>query len=192
MFGKGQADIPHMSLDEVAVRLGDPRILKVVKGFKERSASIKRVILVMLILAWTVFWKSRAPDEHSHSGDTLWLEGTSLFPWVFALTLLSLAWAAFVWWGDKEPPDWVEKSGAVANYVGIWLMLHEGWDIAISTITFLPLATIVLGARFSRKIFYLGLAFSVVLLGTAAPPGYWAARPAFIPFALILLIGRSR
>lgn len=179
----------YRSLDDVARRLQDDRIDRIAKGYKERRVSITRVVLSGLILAWSVFWMRRAPTGHSHEGGTLWLEGAHVYPWALGIFIASSAWMFFVRQRKEDPSEWMEAAGAVANYVVLWLLLSKGWNISISTITLLPLASIVIGTRYGRRAFYGGMLLSVILLGTAAPHGYWLARPAFIPFALVLLIG---
>lgn len=186
---KKQPTDHYMSLDEVAQRLHDVRINRIVRGYKERRVSIIRAVLIGLVVAWAAFWMLQVPAKGSYKGGTLWIEGARLFPWALSMFVLSVLWSGFIWWRNREPAQWMEKGGAIANYIGIWVMLNQGWNIAISIITLLPLASIVIGARFGRRAFYVGMVLSLVLLGTAAPPGYWGARPAFIPFALVLLIG---
>lgn len=183
-----RAQLERLSLDEVAKRLRHERISKVAESYRERSASTRRLILAVLLLGWTVFWMVRAPSANAHEGGTLWIEARHLFPWMAGLVLANAVWCIYVCLKDDEAP-WREAFGAIGTYLGIWIVLHNGWNIAISTITFLPLTTIVVGTRFSRRAFYGAMVLSIVLLGTAAPQGYWVVRPAFIPFALILLIG---
>lgn len=180
--------LERLSLDEVARRLRHERISKVAESYRERSASLRRLILGILLLGWTAFWMVRVPTATSHEGGTLWIEARHLFPWMAGLVLVNAAWCIYLSLRTDEAP-WREAFGAIGTYLGIWIVLANGWNIAISTITFLPLTTIVVGTRFSRRAFYGAMVLSIVLLGTAAPSGYWGARPAFIPFALILLIG---
>jgi two-component system sensor histidine kinase RpfC len=47
----------------------------------------------------------------------------------------------------------------------------------------------MVGTRFGRRMFFAFMAGSVLVLGLAAPPHYWVDRPAFVPFALVLLVG---
>lgn len=174
-----------MSLPQVALRLRNERIDKVVAGYSECSMSVKRVGLMMLVLAWTFYWAHSAP----HRGSDLLSEARTLMPWVIGLFMASLVWAIYLRLNRSKHGDWVEVVGAVANYLAIGLMLNKGWNITISIITIMPLATIVIGARYNRRAFIVAMIGSVALLGFAAPPGYWGARPAFIPFAVILLVG---
>ena len=174
-----------MSLPQVALRLRNDRIDKVVAGYSERSVSVKRVALMMLLFAWTFYWAHSAPRR----GSDLLNEARTLMPWVSGCFLACMAWAIYLRLPQNKPRDWMEVVGAAANYLAIGLMLSKGWNITISIITIMPLATIVIGARYNRTAFFVAMLGSVALLGFAAPPGYWGARPAFIPFALILLIG---
>lgn len=179
----------YISLDDVARRLHDEHIDRIAKGYKERRVSIIRVVLSGLILAWAVFWMLQKPIKNSHDGSTLWIEGAHIFPWALGIFLVNSVWMLYVRWRKEEPSEWMEGCAAIANYIALWILLSEGWNISISTITLLPLASIVNGTRYGRKTFYAGMVLSVILLGTAAPHGYWLTRPAFIPFALVLLIG---
>jgi len=178
----------YTSLDDVARRLHDERVDRIAQGYKERRVSVIRVVLTGLILAWAALWMLMKPKAWHDKGD-LWIEAAHLFPWALGIFVACAAWVIYLQLQREEPSEWMEKGGAVANYVGIWILLSQGWNIAISMITLLPLSSIVIGTRFGRKVFYAGMVLSVILLGTAAPKGYWLARPAFVPFALILLIG---
>ncbi|HET6807108.1 MAG TPA: hybrid sensor histidine kinase/response regulator [Frateuria sp.] len=174
------------SLESVAHRLRDRRIDAVVASFKENRGAPRRVVWMLLVFAWTVFWLRAAPEQ---PGGTLWIEARRALPWAAGLLLSSIAWAGWVWAQDRPTSERQDKIAALADYAAIFLLLKAGWNLSISLITLLPLATIVAGARFSRRMFHGAMLLSVVLLFFAAPPGYWTARPAFVPFALVLLVG---
>ena len=175
------------SLDDLARRLKSPRVDRAVSGYSESNVSFKRVLAAGVILLWTAVWAYGGIAQPRTS--SLATEAHHLMPWISVLFLGSVVWALYIRRLGKPPTPAMEIAGTAGNYVGIGLMLHMGWNVAIAAITFLPLASIVMGARFSRRIFHVAIAGSLVLLGVAAPDGYWVARPAFIPFAIVLLVG---
>ncbi len=175
------------SLRQIAQRLANQRLDRVVAGYGERQASLRRVGFLVLVALWTVWWARFAGPPSQ--GNTLPLEAARLLPWVPLLLWLAIAWAAGIRRGWIPDGDRVDTAGAIANVLGIGLMLHLAWNISISMIAVLPFTTILVGARLGRRAFLACMASTVLVVGLAAPPGYWAVRPAFIPFALLLLCG---
>lgn len=178
---------PSTSLRQIAQRLANERLDRVVAGYGERQASLRRVGFLVLVSLWTVWWARYAGPPSQ--GNTLPLEAARLLPWVPLLLWLAIAWAVGMRQGWIPDGDRVDTAGAIANVLGIGLMLHLAWNISISMIAVLPFTTILVGARLGRRAFLACMASTVLVVGLAAPPGYWAVRPAFIPFALLLLCG---
>ncbi|MEW5833834.1 MAG: ATP-binding protein [Pseudomonadota bacterium] len=178
---------PSTSLRQIARRLSNERLDRVVAGYGERQASPRRVGFLVLVSLWTVWWARFAGPPSQNN--TLPLEAARLLPWVPLLLWLSIVWAAGIRRGWIPDGDRIDTAGAIANVLGIGLMLHLAWNISISMIAVLPFTTILVGARMGRRAFLACMASTVLVVGLAAPPGYWVVRPAFIPFALLLLCG---
>ncbi|MBU6248459.1 MAG: response regulator [Xanthomonadaceae bacterium] len=181
---------PHAattSLREIARRLANQRLDRVVAGYGERQASLRRVAFLAVVALWTLWWARLAGPPSQDN--TLPLEAARLLPWTPLLLWLAVSWAIGIrrrWIPEGDRSD---TAGAMANVLGIGLMLHLAWNISISMIAVLPFTTILVGARLGRRAFLACMASTVLVVGLAAPAGYWAVRPAFIPFALLLLCG---
>jgi len=181
------APAPSTSLRQIARRLSNERLDRVVAGYGERQASLRRVGFLVLVSMWTFWWAWLAGPPSQ--GNTLPVEAARLAPWVPLLLWLAIVWAAGIRRGWIPDGDRVDTAGAIANVLGIGLMLHLAWNISISMIAVLPFTTILVGARMGRRAFLACMASTVLVVALAAPAGYWVARPAFIPFALLLLCG---
>lgn len=175
------------SLREIAQELGSPALNRIVAGYGEHHASIRRVLFMLLVTAWTIFWARFAGPATARN--TLPIEAARLLPWVPALLWIAIAWATAIRLQWIRSGDLVDALGSIANVVGIGVMLHAAWNISISMIAVLPFTTILVGGRLGRRAFYACMAATVLVVGIAAPSGYWVSRPAFIPFALLLLCG---
>lgn len=193
------AHAPHaartMSLVEVAERLRNPRVDRVVAGYREIQVSVKRSVLLLIICMWSLFWRQGAiprPADGGYNlplGKVLPIEAVQVIPWVLTFLVVSVVWMVLLRTGRLRQTGWTDVAGAVANFVGIWVMLMLAWNLTIATITLLPLSSIIIGARFRRSAFVASMIASVVIVGVAAPPNYWTTRPAFGVFALVLLVG---
>ncbi|HEU4669238.1 MAG TPA: ATP-binding protein [Dyella sp.] len=175
------------SLRQIAKRLANERLDRVVAGYGERQASLRRVGFLVLVSLWTLWWARFAGPPSQNN--TLPIEADRMLPWVPLLLWLAIVWAAGIRRGWIAEGDRIDTAGAIANVLGIGLMLNLAWNISISMIAVLPFTTILVGARLGRRAFLACMASTVLVVGLAAPAGYWAVRPAFIPFALLLLCG---
>lgn len=175
------------SLRAIAQELGSPALNRIVAGYGEHDASIRRVLFMLLVTAWTIFWARFAGPATARN--TLPIEAARLLPWVPALLWIAIAWAVAIRRRWIRSGELVDALGSIANVVGIGVMLHAAWNISISMIAVLPFTTILVGGRLGKRAFYACMAATVLVVGVAAPSGYWVSRPAFIPFALLLLCG---
>ncbi|MGN2242768.1 ATP-binding protein [Frateuria sp. GZRR33] len=183
----GTAEAPPSSLRVIAQRLRDGRLARLVASYGEYHVSVRRALLLALTLLWCLYWQYLAGP--SHSKIALTREALLLRPWAGLFFALSLAWMAAVRLRVVRTTELVDGIGAAMNVLGIGVLLSLAWNLCISMITLLPLATIMVGTRFGRRMFFVFMAGSVLVLGMAAPPHYWVDRPAFVPFALVLLVG---
>ena len=183
----GTAEAPPSSLRVIAQRLRDGRLARLVASYGEYHVSVRRVLLLALTILWCLYWQYLAGP--SHSRQVLSHEASLLRPWAELCFTLSLAWMGAVRLRVVRTTEVVDGTGAAVNVLGIGVLLGLAWNLCISMITLLPLATIMVGTRFGRGMFFGFMAGSLLVLGLAAPPHYWVDRPAFIPFALVLLVG---
>ncbi|MGN6281282.1 ATP-binding protein [Frateuria sp.] len=183
----GTAEAPPSSLRVIAQRLRDGRLARLVASYGEYHVSVRRALLLALTLLWCLYWQYLAGPSHSKT--VLTGEALLLRPWAGLFFALSLAWMGAVRMRVLRTTELVDGIGAAMNVLGIGVLLSLAWNLCISMITLLPLATIMVGTRFGRRMFFGFMAGSVLVLGMAAPPHYWVDRPAFVPFALVLLIG---
>jgi two-component system sensor histidine kinase RpfC len=183
----GTAGAPPSSLRVIAHRLRDAQLARLVASYGEYHVAVRRALLLALAILWCLYWQRLAGPSHSKA--VLSREAALLRPWAELFFGLSLAWMAAVRLRLVRTTEVVDGIGAAVNVLGIGVMLGLAWNLCISMITLLPLATIMVGTRFGRGMFFAFVAGSVLVLGVAAPPHYWLDRPAFVPFALVLLIG---
>jgi two-component system sensor histidine kinase RpfC len=181
------AQAPPSSLRVIAQRLRDGRLARLVASYGEYHVSVRRALLLGLAILWCLYWQYLAGPSHSKL--VLDREATLLRPWAELFFAASLAWMAAVRLRVVRTTELVDGIGAAVNVLGIGVLLGLAWNLCISIITLLPLATIMVGTRFGRGMFFGFMTGSVLVLGLAAPPHYWVDRPAFVPFALVLLVG---
>jgi hypothetical protein len=107
--------------------------------------------------------------------------------------LVMLAFALSWWFAIQR--QWIRSShlidalGAIANIVGVAILLNRAFDLMIAFICYLPIISITVGARFNRRLLYGTIFVSVVVVLTApSDPNYFAIRPHFALFAATLLV----
>ena len=183
----GTAQAPPSSLRVIARRLRDGRLARLVASYGEYHVSVRRALLLGLAILWCLYWQYLAGP--SHSKRVLEHEATLLRPSAELFFAASLAWMAAVRLRVVRTTELVDGIAAAVNVLGIGALLGLAWNLCISIVTLLPLTTIMVGTRFGRGMFFGFMTGSVLVLGLAAPPHYWVDRPAFVPFALVLLVG---
>ncbi|MET0937343.1 MAG: ATP-binding protein [Luteibacter sp.] len=167
-------------LSEVAERLRNPRIDRIVASFREFRVSLMRTVILGFVVIWTAAWL--------HGPAPMALEAHRVFPLVLALFGVSAVWMLFIRAGHQEQGATVDVVGSVANFVMVGLLLKAAFMLLITLTAVLPFLSVALGVRYSRKPFAAGVVASVVILLLSAPDGYWIARPAYALYALALVI----
>lgn len=176
-----------LSLRRIAEQLGNRQLNTLVATYGEYNASQRRVIFLMIVSFWTLYWAWFAGPGSARN--VLPIEASLLLPWMPLALGLALAWMLAIRFNLVPRNDLSDGFGATANILGIGLMLHVAWNICIAMIVVMPFTTILVGARLGRRAFLVAMVCTVAAVGLAAAPGYWVSRPAFIPFALLLLCG---
>lgn len=161
---------------------------RAVAPFTERYASVRRVILMGVALAWAVFWAGRVMPPP----DRLPEEAAAALPWVGALLAMSVMWMVYVRKPALAGAEWPDAAGTVGDFLGIGIMLAVAFNLMLPFVIFLPLTCITIGARYDRRAFIAGLIAAVLILGFAgeyAIDGYWTKRPAVAMLAVALIVG---
>ena len=177
--GSGKRAEPVM-LSEVAERLRNPRIDRIVASFREHRVSLLRSVLLGLVVVWTAAWL--------HGPVPMAVEAQRTLPVAICLFVLSVFWMLGVRAGSLRQNLAVEAVGNAANFLMVAVLLKSGFMLLISLAAVLPFLSVALGVRYSRKACAAGILASLTILAVVAPPGYWASRPAYALYALALVI----
>jgi two-component system sensor histidine kinase RpfC len=177
--GSGRRAEPVM-LGEVAARLRNPRIDRIVAGFHEYRVALMRAVILGFVVVWAAAWL--------HGPEKMATEAQRAFPVAAALFVLSTVWMLGVRAGSLRQNSAIDAVGSVANFVMVAILLKAAFMLLITLTAVLPFLSVALGVRYSRKAFAAGVAASVVILTLVAPGGYWLARPAYALYALGLVI----
>ncbi|KAB7770400.1 hypothetical protein CEK69_10965 [Xanthomonas sp. LMG 12462] len=190
-----EAQDSSLTLVEVADKLRHKEIDAIVSGYRERSVSLKRTVLVFAVIVWALYWSRGAitdpPDgwQHLSLDQVLPIEATKLLPWLIGLLPACAIWMVLLRSGKIRETEFVDGAGAIANYIIIGMMLSLAWNLTMASATVLPIICIIIGARFGRRYFYLSMLLACVIVAIAAPEHYWVKRPAFAVFAFGFLVG---
>ncbi|MGE7139512.1 ATP-binding response regulator [Luteibacter sp. NPDC031894] len=177
--GSGRRAEPVM-LGEVAARLRNPRIDRIVASFREYRVALMRTVILGFIVVWTAAWL--------HGPTAMAVEARRAVPVALGLFALSTVWMLSVRAGSLRQNTAVDAIGSVANFVMVAILLKTAFMLVITLTAVLPFLSVALGVRYSRKAFAAGVVASVLILAIAAPDGYWIARPAYALYALGLVI----
>ncbi len=177
--GVGKRAEPVM-LSEVAERLRNPRIDRIVASFREHRVSLLRTVLLGLVVVWTAAWL--------HGPVPMAVEAQRTLPVAIGLFVLSVFWMLGVRAGSLRQNVTLEAVGNAANFLMVAILLKSGFMLLISLAAVLPFLSVALGVRYSRKACAAGILASLTILAVVAPPGYWASRPAYALYALALVI----
>lgn len=172
-----------MSLLEVSRRLKNQTIDRAVAPFTEARAGVRRVVLMALATVWVVHWRGVTSNE------VLSTEAVEVLPWVVAFLLFSIVWAIAVRRPALKGKEWPDAVGIVADIAGISVLLSHAFNLLLPIVIFLPLTTITMGARYSWRAFWVGIATTLVAVGISAPPGYWESRPVVAVLAIAIFVG---
>lgn len=172
-----------MSLLEVSRRLRNETINRAVAPFTEVRASLRRVLLMAVSLIWVIHW-SRIPTNEVLSG-----EARAVMPWIVVFLIGSVIWAIAVRRPKLRGEEWPDAVGTGADFLGIAVVMSVAFNLMLPYVVFLPLTCITMGARYTKRMFWLGIVAAVVVVGASAPEGYWMSRPVVAVLALALLVG---
>ena len=167
-------------LSEVARRLRNPRIDRIVASFREYRVSLMRTVILGFVVIWTAAWL--------HGPAPMALESHRVFPVALALFGVSSAWMLFIRAGHQEQGGTVDVIGSVANFIMVAILLKAAFMLLITLTAVLPFLSVAIGVRYSRRPFAASVVASVVILLVSAPDGYWIGRPAYALYALALVI----
>lgn len=171
-----------LSLLEVANHLGTERVDRVVAPFRERRVSIKRAVLLGVVLAWSFAWtKGHQP--------VLVAEATEVLPVAGSFFVLSLLWLLWLRTTTQADSTLLDVCGTLANFAGLGFLLTIAPILLTSLAALLPLMCIAIGARYGKLAFYGSLALTVCIVALIPPEGYWISRPAYAVYALALVVG---
>jgi len=177
--GNGKHAGPMM-LSEVAERLRNPRIDRIVASFREYHVSLMRTVILGFIVVWSVAWL--------HGPVQMAAEAHRVVPVAVTLFVLSAFWMLGIRAGALRESAVVDGVGSVVNFVAVAVLLKAAFMLVITLTAVLPFLSVALGVRYSRRVFSAGVVASVAILLVVAPDGYWVARPAYALYALALVI----
>lgn len=177
--GSGKRAGPVM-LSDVAERLRNPRIDRIVASFREYHVSLMRTVILGFIVVWSAAWL--------HGPVKMAVEANRVVPVAVSLFVLSTFWMLGVRAGSLRRSSAVDAVGSVANFAMVAMLLKVGFMLVITLTAVLPFLSVALGVRYSRRVFIAGVVASVAVLLVVAPDGYWIARPAYALYALALVI----
>jgi len=167
-------------LSEVAERLRNPRIDRIVASFREYRVSLMRTVILGFVVIWTAAWL--------HGPAPMALEAHRAFPVALALFTISTLWMLFIRARQEGQNTTVDVIGSVANFAMVALLLKAAFMLVITVTAVLPFLSVAVGVRYSRRAFAAGVVASVAILLVSAPDGYWLGRPAYALYALALVI----
>jgi signal transduction histidine kinase/CheY-like chemotaxis protein/HPt (histidine-containing phosphotransfer) domain-containing protein len=167
--------------------LHDPRVDAVLASFKEPTVSRNRVIALLLIIVWCLFWYWRGPGEPDSTASFTQPQAVAVLPMLLSMLVASTVWWLTIRQGVYRP--WMDTVGAIANFLGVAGILPLSWNLNCGVLVFLPMASITVAARYSTIPFILAIALSVAIAWFASPQAYWVTRPYFGVFTLLLLVG---
>lgn len=179
-----------LSLVQIAASLRDNVLEAALSGYREPDIARLRVYGLLFATAWALLWYFLGPTSIPKT-PRWWNypQAVAILPHVLVMLTLAFAWWLAIRRQWIRSSHWIDALGAVANMVGVAVLLHRAFDLMIAFICYLPIISITVGARFSRSLFYGTIIISVVIVMTApSDPGYFAMRPHFALFAVTLLV----
>jgi two-component system sensor histidine kinase RpfC len=177
--GSGKRAAPVM-LSDVAKRLRNPRIDRIVASFSESHVSLMRTVILGFVVVWTAAWL--------HGPLVMAAESHHVVPLASVLFVLSTFWMLFVRAGALPQSATIDAVGNAANFAMVAVLLKAAFMLVITLTAVLPFLSVAVGMRYSRRAFAASVVASVVILAVVAPAGYWLGRPAYALYALALVI----
>lgn len=177
--GSGKRAEPVM-LSEVAKRLRNPRIDRIVASFSEYHVSLMRSVILGFIVVWSAAWL--------HGPVPMATESHHVVPVAVVMFVLSTFWMLFVRAGAPRETPVIDVIGNITNFAIAAVLLKAAFMLVITVTAVLPFLSVAVGVRYSRRAFVASVIASVVILAVVAPDGYWLSRPAYALYALALVI----
>jgi two-component system sensor histidine kinase RpfC len=183
-------DDDAQSLVRIAAKLRDKDLDAALAAYREPMIARLRVYGILFATCWALLWYTLGPSDVPRT-PRFWNypQAVAVLPYVTIMLVIATAWWLAVKREWVRPARWLDAVGAVANILGVAILLYRAFDLMIGFICYLPIISINVGARFNRIVFYLTIVTAAIIVQIAAPePNYWVMRPHFALFALILLV----
>jgi len=172
------------TLIQTSKRLQVDRITAIVRDLREPRAALRRIGVLLIYSAVVQLVAERG------AATGLQPEAQHVLGVLYAFLLISVGWAALLHRSkDLQEKAWIDVAGSLVNFIGIAILLRVGWNVMLPFVAALPLCCITIGALHNRKEFFVSLLFSVLVVFTSAPSGYWLTRPFVGMLAAALLVG---
>lgn len=179
-----------LSLVQIAASLRDNVIEAALSGYREPEIARLRVYGLLFAAAWALLWYFLGPTTVPKT-PRWWNypQAVAILPDILVMLAIALAWWFAISRRWISSSQWIDALGAIANILGVAILLYGAFDLMIAFICYLPIISITVGARFNRPLLYGTIIVSVVIALTApSDPNYFAIRPHFALFAITLLV----
>jgi two-component system sensor histidine kinase RpfC len=180
---------PPKSVLALSRDLHDPRVSAVASQFTELNVSRNRVIALLFIIAWSLYWYLHAPGAPNSVEEFNHEQAFSVMPALIVMLAASILWWIAIRNQWVQQRWWTDAVGAATNFLGVAIILPLSWNLNCFTIIWLPMACITIGARYTTPWFFASIAVSTLITTVAAPNDYWEDRPYFALFTYMLVIG---
>jgi signal transduction histidine kinase/CheY-like chemotaxis protein len=184
-YGPATGKRNTLTLIELADRLRNDEVRRIVGSFSERRVAWIRVLILLVATGWTWFWL----NSDIQSQKTIIDEAKVVFPYSVGFSIASVVWWGWLQVWKRQPPEWVDGAGAIFNFVSIWVLISHGFFVLMTLNALLPFLSIAIGIRFNPRLFIISILASLGMLIVAAPDGYWLSRPAYALYAIVLTVG---
>lgn len=188
-MSNSKANAP-LSLVQIAASLRDNVIEAALSGYREPEIARLRVYGLLFAAAWALLWYFLGPTTVPKT-PRWWNypQAVAILPDILVMLAIALAWWFAISRRWISSSQWIDALGAIANILGVAILLYGAFDLMIAFICYLPIISITVGARFNRPLLYGTIIVSVVIALTApADPNYFTIRPHFALFAITLLV----
>ena len=190
LFMSNRIEEAPLSLVQIAASLRDNVLDAALSGYREPEIARLRVYGLLFAAAWALLWYILGPTTVPRT-PRWWNypQAVAVLPYVLVMLALAILWWLAIQRRWIRSSQWIDALGAIANIVGVAILLSRAFDLMIAFICYLPIISITVGARFNRPLFYGTIIVSVIIVLTApSDPNYFFTRPHFALFAATLLV----